>query len=206
MIRLALFALGPRVARADSGTQATGLAASYALESSQDYAGALKALDAVVGEVPAYVITLRRGWLEYLQGDTTASIAAYDQAIEAAPAAIEPRIGRTLPLMAARRWSDVEAACRDVLHRAPGEPTAQARLAWALFNEGRYHDATAAYRTALTAWPSDPDLTAGLAWSLCRDGHRPQSLPLFRQALALDPTNTPATTGLTTCGGAGVRH
>ena len=83
---------------------------SYALEAKSDYVGAIaRAREASKAGSDAYFANVRLGWLTYLSGDFAESVARYTDAITAAPAAIEPKLGLTLPLLAGgmTKWLSV---------------------------------------------------------------------------------------------------
>lgn len=170
---------------------------SYEQEALGAWRSALAALEALPpAEKQGYLYALRRGWLLYLDGQLDAAIGAYDQAIAREPDAIEPLLGRTLPLLAARRWTEAEAACRQVLARDPKNATARGRQAWALYNLGRYAEAEPIYRALSAEWPSDVELRAGLGWTLLQLGKKDQARPLFEAVLRVAPKHASAAAGL----------
>jgi tetratricopeptide (TPR) repeat protein len=166
---------------------------SYAAEAKGDIPSALAALDKV--SVHDYVFALRRGWLLYLAGRHSDSAAAYGEAIQLEPAAVEPRLGAMLPLMALRRWKEAEGHARDVLARAPGDFTAQSRLAFIDYTQGRYADAEAWYRKTLTAYPASVEMRAGLGWSLLKQNKLREAAAEFSKVLAVAPDHASAKEG-----------
>jgi tetratricopeptide (TPR) repeat protein len=193
-IALLLF-LAPAARAADV---ATLYQESFTLESSGDYAAALVRMEALRGRGENdYLLHLRRGWLLYLNGKNEDAVAAYTEALHRSRDSVEARIGRTLPLMAMKRWTDAEADCRAILKAAPGNYTAMARLAWVLFNLGRHGDAEAAYRAVLVQYPSDNDLRAGLGWTLLKLGRRQEAKGEFDAVLRTVPAHQAASQGRT---------
>jgi tetratricopeptide (TPR) repeat protein len=171
---------------------------SYALESARDYPGALaRVREARAGGSAPYFATMRMGWLSYLHGDFTASIASYSEAIAAEPNAIEPKIGLTLPLLAQQNWRELERACTAVLASDPRNATGLARLGIAQYNSGNHGGAEATYRRLTGDYPSDLDYKTGLGWALLRQGKRTEARQWFAEVLAVSPDNTNARAGMT---------
>jgi tetratricopeptide (TPR) repeat protein len=171
--------------------------ASYQLEYKGDAAGAL----AKMGEIRAlagatYFVAVRTAWLHYLKGDFAGAVTAYREAIRWEPKAVEPKLGVTLPLLALKRWRDLERACRDVLALDPHNAIARARLAHALYSVGNYPDAATAYRKLVAEYPSVLDYQTGLGWALLRMGRRADAQRLFQAVLAVAPDNANAKAGL----------
>ena len=170
---------------------------SYALEAKRDYAGALaKVREARQSGSNMYFANVRMGWLAYLSGNYAASIASYAEAIINEPKAIEPRLGRTLPLLAAGNWRELERQCREVLAMDAQNATALYRLAVAQYNGGNFADAAASYQVLVAAYPSDLDFKTGLGWSLLKQGRQADARPLFEAVLAVSPDNLNALKGL----------
>jgi tetratricopeptide (TPR) repeat protein len=178
------------------------LTASYAAEATGDYATALKALDGLtVADDAAYVVTLRKAWLKYLQGSYADSVTSYQAAAAQRPSSVEALLGETLPLMALRRWTEAKTACDAALVLAPGNYTAASRLAWVLFSLGRYAEAQAKYEALVRLYPSDLDMRAGLGWTLLKLGKPVEARAHFAWVLQISPSNTSAAQGLTAAGG-----
>lgn len=179
-------------------TRAAGLyRESYALEAKGNFAGALaKVRDAKQAGSNVYFASIRMGWLAYLAGDYTSSMASYAEAIVAEPTAVEPRLGRTLPLLAAGNWRELERQSRDVLALDAQNALGLYRLAVAQYNSGNFADAAATYQKLVTAYPSDLDYKTGLGWSLLKQGRAANARPLFEAVLAVSPDNLNALKGL----------
>lgn len=178
----------------------TAFSTSTLAESRGDYAAALAALDRADGPaIDATVLSMRRGWLRYLAGAHEAAVTEYEDAVRRSPSAVEPRLGLTLPLMALRRWAEVLEQCDAILATRPGESTAAARRAWALYNLGRYAESERAYAALVADWPTDLDLRAGLGWAACQQGRTAAARAAFAQVLAMDPDHETATQGLAAC-------
>jgi tetratricopeptide (TPR) repeat protein len=197
LLLVALLAV-PRVAAAAPDERVVALyRASYLLEYKGDTAGAL----AKMGEIRAlagatYFVAVRTAWLQYLKGDLAGAVTSYREAIRWEPNAVEPKLGLTLPLLAQRRWRDLERSCRDVLALDPQNATARDRLAHALYMVGNYPDSATAYRKLVADYPSVLDHQTGLGWALVRMGRRADAHRLFQAVLAVSPDNANAKAGL----------
>mgnify|MGYP001015530748 CR=1 FL=1 len=111
---------------------------SYAAEARQDYDGALALMERIrAAGNDDYVSRLRSAWLFYLAGRYADAIVGYRRAIDLEPEAVEPRLGLMLPLMAARKWTEARAVGVEVLDRAPGDFTAQSRMAYIHYQMGQ---------------------------------------------------------------------
>lgn len=170
---------------------------SYVLEAKGDYAGAsAKVRDARQASGNSYFAVVRLAWLQYLAGDYAASASAYGEAVAIDPKAIEPKIGLTLPLLAAKRWKDLDRACRDVLIADPQNASARSRLAQALYWTSNYADSSAAYQKLTAEYPSNLDYKTGLAWALLKQGRTGDARQIFQAVLIVSPDNASAKEGL----------
>lgn len=170
---------------------------SYAAEAKKDYATALaKVRDATAIAGPSYFSTMRMAWLSYLAGDFPASVAGYNAAIVAEPKAIEPKIGLTLPLLAARNWPELERACHSVLASDAHNVLALARLAQAYYWGGNYAAAATTYQQLSGDYPADLDYRTGLGWALLKSGRTGEARQIFEWVLAVSPDNANARAGV----------
>jgi tetratricopeptide (TPR) repeat protein len=169
---------------------------SYAAETRGDLSAALEAMDAVTARNGEdYVSALRKGWLQYLSGHYAEAEKAYRLAIEKEPAAVEPRLGIMLPLMALHRWKDAEANGNDVLKAAPGESTALSRLAYIQYMLGDYSASAGLYRKVLAAYPANVEMRTGLAWCLLKLQRFNDARAEFDRVLLVAPDNPSAREG-----------
>lgn len=184
-------------AHADDAQIAELYRQSYALEANRDYAGALAKTREIKSKTSgSYFAAVRLGWVAYLAGDYTASEAAYREAAASAPKAVEPRIGMTLPLLAAKKWRELERACRDVMTLDPNHGVARARLAHAQYSVGNYPDSAATYRKLVEEYPAELDHQTGLGWCLLRMGRKAEARQVFAGVLAVSPDNSSAKAGM----------
>ena len=89
-------------------------AVSYKAEASQDYRGAIQAMEALGIETvhAIYEVNLRMGWLSYKAGDNDRSALYYMRAMVLAPQATEPLWGILMPYTAKEEWVKAEKFTR----------------------------------------------------------------------------------------------
>lgn len=170
---------------------------SFRYETRGNYAAALNSvLQILRKEKNNYTATLRAGWLSYKRGRYLDAISYYRAAIKLAPAAIEPHLGLTLPLMAARQWLEVERSLKWIIRNDPKSYTANTRLAYTYFLLGKYGLALKYYAAVLKWYPSDIVMKLGLAWTYYRMGKSSMAARHFRDVLNVRKYNTNALSGL----------
>lgn len=169
---------------------------SYAAEARGDYTGAADLLLRLGPAGGSYVAQLRMGWLHYLAGRHAQAAEAYQRAAALEPAAVEPRLGAMLPLMALRRWKDAARFGEEVLTLAPGDFSAVSRLAFIQYSQGQWAQAEPLYRRALAAWPASAEMRTGLGWSLLKLGRFKEAREVFEAVLAYAPDQLSAREGL----------
>lgn len=169
---------------------------SYQLEAKGDYSGALARMREIRKTAgSSYFVSLRTGWLAYLDGDYAAAEAGYREAIAAKPAAVEAKIGLTLVLYVAQKWKALDSVCKQVLAVDAKHPVVRARMAAGYYGAGTYPDAAAIYRKLVDEYPGELDYQTGYAWALQRMGKREEAQKLFQAVLAVSPDNLNANQG-----------
>jgi len=169
---------------------------SYRLEAAGQPGQALATMQQIEAQAgSSYFVHARSAWLAYLANRQAESEAAYRKAISAAPGAIEPRLGLTLPLLATAQWRPLELACRDVLKLDPKNAVARARLAHAHYMVGNYPDSATLYRELCAEYPANLDHQTGLGWALARMGRGQEAKRIFAAVLAVSPDNPNAKQG-----------
>lgn len=170
--------------------------ASYAAEANRNYAGAIAPMRTLEASSSTYFVKARLGWLYYLAGEYSTAVVYYRAAAAAAPAAVEPRLGVTLPLMAQKTWRDLDRACRDVLQLDANNAVARARLAYAQYMSGNYPDSATTYRKLIEEYPAELDHQTGLGWALVKMGKLSEAKQIFAQVLVVSPDNASAKAGM----------
>jgi tetratricopeptide (TPR) repeat protein len=128
---------------------------SYSLEDSEDFIGALKALENVQNE--SYALVLRKAWLNYEMSDFGKSEALYRKAIELEPNSLTARFGLVLPLSAMERYQDANLVYQDILKIDPLNPKAAYWLAYSYYLQKEYKKAAELLSTMLKHYPFDYD-------------------------------------------------
>ncbi len=169
---------------------------SYAAETRGDFTSALELMEKLGPAGSGYVGTLRKGWLHYLAGRHAQAATAYQKAAALEPAAVEPRLGAMLPLMALRRWKDAERLGGEALLLAPNDFTAVSRLAWIHYSQLQYAEAEPLYRRAVVSWPANAEMRTGLGWTLLKLGRNREAREAFEAVLAFAPDQLSAREGL----------
>jgi len=197
---LTVFAPAPAVA---DGGAADVFQASYDAEALGKWQDALAAVERLPSpQKNSYVAHLRRGYLLYVLAKYADSVDAYSKAAGLAAGAVEPRVGALGPLVALRRWADVERVAREVLKLDPANYLANLRLAYAYYNLARYGEAALLYKKLADLYPGDVEVRSGLGWSLLKAGKAAEGASQFRSILEIAPKHALAREGLTAAGGA----
>ena len=163
---------------------------SFEHERAENYQDAIRALAPVYEAYPnGYTVNLRMGWLFYLNGNFNNAVAHYEVATSAAPVALEPKLGKMLPLLAQGRWSEAEAVAYQVVSVDHYNYYGNLRLAVALRMQGKLE---ASYQITLkmaTAYPTDVMFLVELAQVNDARGDTEEAARLFEEVLILDPEN-----------------
>lgn len=191
-------ALGLLLARASLGAGIPELfQASYQQEAQGSFKAALNSTLQVLRLSPrSYLGNLRAGWLLYRMQRYEESQKRYRKADKLAPRALEPRVGIMLPLMALRRWGEVEKLALHLLKYDPLNYTLLSRLAYVYFSTGRYGEAVERYQQVLDLYPSDTQMQLGLAWTYVRMQRRKEAERWFQTVLQVQPDSVSARSGL----------
>jgi tetratricopeptide (TPR) repeat protein len=170
---------------------AQAFAASYRLEAKKSYGEAAKPLETAAKAGNDFA-QLRLGWLAYLQGKYDVSEQAYAVVVERRPSALEARLGRMLPLMAAKRWEDAMAEGLAVLQLSAWDYTAHTRLL-ACEEALEQWDKVETRATSLAiVYPSDPTALVYLARAKAQLGDTAAARHAYQQVLERVPANVEA--------------
>ncbi len=101
---------------------------SYEYENSKDYAGAIAQIDEVY-DATSYEMSLRLGWLHYLQGDYIKSLRHYKNAVKIKPGSVEAILGSVYPQAAMENWDEVVSSYEAILTIDPKNYTANLKMA-----------------------------------------------------------------------------
>lgn len=166
---------------------------SFEYERAEAYQDAIRALAPVYETYPnGYTVNLRMGWLFYLNGNYNNAVSHYDVARSAAPAALEPKLGQLLPLLAQGRWSDAETVAYEVVSVDHYSYYGNMRLVFTLRMQEKFEPA---YQIALKmagAYPTDVAFLTEMAFLNQALGHEEEAVRLFTDVQILDPENEAA--------------
>lgn len=166
---------------------------SYDYERSQDYDNAIRALGPVYDAFPnGYTVNLRMAWLFYLNGNFANATAHYDVATAAAPFALEPKLGKLLPLMAQERWDAVETVAYQVVSVDHYNYYGNLRLGIALRMQGKFDAASQVVLKMATAYPTDTLFLQELARLAVARGDGEEAALRYTDVIILDPENQEA--------------
>lgn len=196
-----LIAVVTASAAAQSGTADRIVAlvnASIISESQGNYAHAVVQMDSALGmSNEDYLVVLRSGWVNYLNGNYTQSEKHYRRAGELAGGkSIEALLGLTLPLAARNDWTKVEQTYMKVLDLDPLNYDANLRLGQIYANRSDHVRADKYFRTVLSAYPSNYEANLSAGWNSLNLGDKGTARQYFTHALMLSPADTSATRGL----------
>jgi tetratricopeptide (TPR) repeat protein len=95
----------------------------------------------------------------------------------------------SVPLPAAGRLAEIEAALRRATKQRPRDTEAHFRLGMVQHQQGRLAEAERCYRTALRLSPDNADALNNLSLVLEQRGQLPEAEALLRRALGIQPEN-----------------
>jgi tetratricopeptide (TPR) repeat protein len=172
-------------------------ASSYRLEAKKQYVEAGQSIEALAAAGNEFA-QLRLAWLSYLQGKYEPAERAYAAIIERSPNAIEPRLGRMLPLMAAKRWDDAISEGQMVLNQSAWDYTAHVRLLACEEAKGEW-DLVEKRATQLAAnFPTDPTALVYVGRAKAFKGDKVAAREAYLQVLERAPGNAEAVAQLKT--------
>jgi len=133
-------------------------------ERKRDLTGAIATLNKEYAtQSQHYVVNLRLAWLHYANNQYPTASWYYYTAEQIAPAAIEPRLGSILPLLAERKFAEAEDAAQFALKLDPHNYYAQLRLATALRGQRKYADALTLLQSLAARYPADSEVLSQVA-------------------------------------------
>lgn len=178
-----------------SGELQKAFSESYTLETEGDYAGAADKLRKHYEE-SSYEINARMGWLTYMAGNFTESIAFYQKAISLKPYALEPKFGIVLPQSALGNWNAVLNQYEEILEIDPKNITAIYKTGMIYYGREDYEEASKRFEKVVNLYPFDYDSVIMYAWSQFKMGNLREARVLFNKALLINPGDESALEGL----------
>lgn len=168
---------------------------SYALEAEGDYAGAADKLRKLY-EDGSYELNARMGWLTYMAGNFTESIAFYQKAISLKSYALEPKFGIVLPQSALGNWNAVMKQYDDIMEIDPMNTLAIYKAGMIYYGREEYEEASRHFEKVVNLYPFDYDSVIMYAWSQFKMGNLREARVLFNKALLINPGDESALEGL----------
>jgi tetratricopeptide (TPR) repeat protein len=168
---------------------------SYSFEADGQYTDALNVLRTIYHE-ESYEINARLGWLSYMAGLFTESVAYYEKAIALKPYALEPRFGIVNPAAALGNWNIVINQYKKILETDPQNTTANYRLGMIHYGRESYEEAGKYFEKVVNLYPYDYESLLMFAWCKFQTGKLREAEVLFNKVLLIDPENESAKEGL----------
>lgn len=168
---------------------------SYIKEAGGNYQEAVSVLKNVYSE-NSYEINLRLGWLTYLSGLFTESLAYYNRSVALMPYAIEARFGLVYPASSMGNWSYVISQYEKILEICPNNSVAHHRLGLIYYGRGEYEKAEKNFEKVVNLYPFDYDGLIMLGWSKLKLNKLREAKVLFQKALMNTPSGSSALEGL----------
>ncbi len=193
---LALFVFMPVIALSQNfETRVKAFQQSYINEASGNYSKAIEDLKAIYQE-DSYEINLRLGYLNYLAGRFTESIAYYNKAIDIMPYAIEARLGFAFPASAIGNYSQVLNQYEKILEISPNNSIVLHRIGLIYYGRNDFIKAEKFFQKVVNLYPFDYDGLTMLAWTKLKLNKVMEAKVLFQKALLNTPSGSTATEGL----------
>jgi len=168
---------------------------SYKLEKGGKNKEALDAMKKVYNE-QSYELNLRLGWLAYLSGKFTESIAYYNNCINKLPMSVEARLGIVLPLSAMGNWNQIIDHYNVILSVDPHNSLVNYRMGVIYYERKQYDKAESYLKNVINLYPFDHDTMLMLGWVKLRQGNLNQAKLLFEKTLMANPADASAKEGL----------
>jgi len=168
---------------------------SYMQEYAGEYNKAVDALKKVYSE-KSYEINLRLGWLMYMSGLFTESLAYYQKASDLMPYSVEAKLGYIYPAAALGNWEQVIKQYNDILKIDAKNATANYRLGLIYYGREDYNTAYKYFEQVINLYPFDYYYTLYFAWTNLRLGKNREAKVLFNKVLLIQPNDESALEGL----------
>ncbi len=168
---------------------------SYISEASGDFQEAMNVLKNVYDE-NSYEINLRLGWLAYLSGLFSESIAFYNKSITLMPYSIEARFGIVYPAAALGNWNMVIGHYEKILEINPNNSIANHRLGLIYYGREDFEKAYTYFEKVVNLYPFDYDALIMFGWANFKLNKFREAKILFQKALMHTPGGSSALEGL----------
>jgi len=167
---------------------------SYSFEYDTQYAKAIEAMTALNSD--AYEVSLRLGWLHYLNKDYLKSEACYKKAIASEPSSVEARFGIVLPLAALGNWNAVLGHYLDILKIDPNNSIANYRIGYIYYSRKDYANAMIYTGKVIKMYPFDYDSNLLAGKVMMAQGKNAEAKKYFNRAIEYNPQSEEAKAAL----------
>jgi tetratricopeptide (TPR) repeat protein len=171
---------------------------SYTNELNKNYTAAINDISPYLSD-NNYEVTIRLGWLYYLNKNYTASQSYYQKAINIRPGSIEAKFGYVKPLSFLQNWDKVLEQYMAILKIDPQNTQANYWAGVIFYNRKQYETAIKLFKVGVSLYPFDYDFNHMLAWSNLMTGKKTEARQLFEKALLIKPADASSTDGLNRC-------
>lgn len=178
---------------AQSGSE-LAFSKSYSFEYDKQYAKAIEAMTALNSD--AYEVSLRLGWLYYLNKDYSKSETFYKKAISSETSSVEARFGIVLPLAALGNWNAVLGHYLDILKIDPNNSIANYRSAYIYFSRKDYNNAMTYIGKVIKMYPFDYDSNLLAGKVMLAQGKNAEAKKYLLKALEYNPQSVEAKAAL----------
>lgn len=160
---------------------------SYRLEKIYQYDTALSVLKNISSKNE--LVTLRRGWLNYLKGAHSESISHYKKAIQNNANSLDARLGIILPLLQQQRWREAAQNANKVLEIAPWNYYAHVRLMVTEEALKKWSELAKHANAIHQKYPSDSTVLIYLARANHKLGNKKAAQDAYKKVIELIPDN-----------------
>jgi tetratricopeptide (TPR) repeat protein len=171
---------------------------SYVNEANKNYTAAINDISPYYNE-NSYEVTIRLGWLNYLNKNYIASQTYYVKAIGLRPGSIEAKFGYVKPLSFLQSWDKVLEQYMAIIKIDPQNTQANYWAGVIYYNRKQYDPAIRCFRIVVNLYPFDYDGNHMLAWATLMSGKKAEAKPIFEKALIIKPGDDSSTDGLNRC-------
>lgn len=167
---------------------------SYSFEYDTQYTRAIEVMTALNSD--AYEVSLRLGWLYYLNKDYQKSETFYKKAVASEPASVEARFGLVLPLAALGNWNAVLGHYLDILKIDPNNSIANYRTGYIYYSRKDYTAAMTYLHKVIKMYPFDYDSNLLAGKVLIAQGNNAEARKYLTRAIEYNPQSEEAKAAL----------
>jgi len=168
---------------------------SYIFEYNGDMTKAIESLKTIY-QKDSYEINLRLGWLNYLAGIFTESIAYYQKSIDNQPLSIEARFGLVNPANSLNHIEQVKKSYKEILKIDGQNKIANYSLGIIYYNNEEYENASRYFEKVVNYYPFDYNALLMFAQTNLKTGKFREAKVLFNKVLMYQPNDKSALEGL----------